>query len=259
MTKQKLRQRLAFLILIFGLLLPLSFVFAGTILSSHKYAWSDQVGYINFENVTVGDSVLSGYAWSANNGWIKFDPAQGGVLNNGAGNLSGSAWGEKLGWMDFNNVTINPSTGRFSGTATGTLVGTITFDCPNYCDVETDWRQAVSSSSGGSSGGRLPLPIPLQITPLPQTIIIPTTPPTKIPFSVNTVTNTHPRSTPVTPIAPLKLPTSTPTTSTNSTHISSSRSTFFTTVSHIVLAINNFLIYVVHSIWQTILSLFNFK
>ncbi|OHA24833.1 MAG: hypothetical protein A3D52_02555 [Candidatus Taylorbacteria bacterium RIFCSPHIGHO2_02_FULL_44_36] len=156
---------------ILTLFLPLSFVSAGTITSPYKYAWSNNAGYINFENVVVDDGALSGYAWSANYGWIKFNPAQGGVLSDGAGNLSGSAWGEKLGWIDFNNVSINPSTGRFSGTATGTLIGTITFDCPNYCDVRTDWRQAttpavVSSGGGGGGGGsggtiiQTPTPIP---------------------------------------------------------------------------------------------------
>jgi hypothetical protein len=151
-----MKQKWSIFIFILGLFLPLSYVSAGTVLSSYNYAWSNNAGYINFENVTVSDSALSGYAWSANNGWIKFDPAQGGVLNDGTGNLSGSAWGESLGWIDFDGVSINGSTGIFSGTATGELVGTINFDCPNYCDVRTDWQQAttpVVSSGGGSSGG----------------------------------------------------------------------------------------------------------
>lgn len=123
----------------------------------------------------MSDSTLGGSAWSANKGFINFSPAQGGVLNDGTGNLSGSAWGEQLGWIDFDNVSINSSTGQFSGTATGTLVGTITFDCPNYCDVQTDWRPAsptptptptptatptpVSTSSGGGGGGGGSAPI----------------------------------------------------------------------------------------------------
>ncbi|HEY4515865.1 MAG TPA: hypothetical protein VJH67_01605 [Candidatus Paceibacterota bacterium] len=148
-------------IFIFGLFLPFSYVEAGTVLSSHKYAWSDNVGYINFEDVTVEDDILSGYAWSENKGWINFNPTQGGVTNDGSGNLAGSAWGEQLGWIDFDNVSIDPSTGKFSGTATGELVGTITFDCPNFCDVETDWRQNTTSSiaslgtsQGSSASGR---------------------------------------------------------------------------------------------------------
>lgn len=151
------RQRLVSIVVLTGLLLPVSRTFAGTVLDSYKYAWSNNVGYINFENVVVSDSALSGYAWSANAGWIKFNPAQGGVSNDGAGNLSGSAWGASLGWIDFSNVSIDPATGRFSGTATGSLVGTITFDCPNYCDVRTDWRHtAVSPVVLSVKGGRTP-------------------------------------------------------------------------------------------------------
>lgn len=148
-------KKLTIFLSLLGLFLPLSYVLAGTVLSSHKYAWSDQVGYINFEHVTVEDSFLSGYAWSANKGFINFSPAEGGVLNDGTGNLSGSAWGEQLGWIDFNNVNIS-SNGVFFGMATGTLVGTITFDCLNFCDVQTDWRPSsspVPPPGGGGGGG----------------------------------------------------------------------------------------------------------
>jgi hypothetical protein len=145
---------LILLILILGTLLPLVYANAGTITSPYKYAWSDQVGYINFApvngGVTVTNSALSGYAWSENSGYINFAPAQGGVSNDGNGNLSGSAWGENLGYIDFNNVSINTTTGKFSGTATGPVIGTLTFDCAQ-CDVRTDW--GVTVSSGGSGGG----------------------------------------------------------------------------------------------------------
>ena len=160
-------------ILILGLFMPLFYVSAGTILSSHKYAWSDNLGYINFENVTVTDTVLTGHAWSANKGFIKFNPLQGGVANDGTGNLSGSAWGEQLGWIDFNNVSINDN-GVFFGTATGELAGTITFDCPTYCDVETDWRQGVisenestSQGNGGGGGGGIGTQIGQILLPSP--------------------------------------------------------------------------------------------
>ncbi|MEI6811113.1 MAG: hypothetical protein WCK60_03650, partial [Candidatus Nomurabacteria bacterium] len=143
-------------VFIFSLFLSFSSLKAGTILSSYKYAWANNVGYINFENVTVSDTKLSGFAWSASKGFIKFDPAMGGVSNDSTGNLSGFAWGEQLGWIDFNGVSINGSTGKLSGSATGTLVGTINFDCPTYCDVRTDWRTpstpAPSTSSSGGGG-----------------------------------------------------------------------------------------------------------
>lgn len=151
-----LKGKLSFYFLILGLLLPFSFVSAGTVLESYKYSWSNNVGYINFENVVVSDSTLSGYAWSKTHGWIKFNPAQGGVLNDGSGNLSGYAWGEQLGWINFDNVSINTATGRFSGTATGTLIGTLTFDCPNYCDVRTDWRPSCSVVANASTYNAYP-------------------------------------------------------------------------------------------------------
>ncbi len=154
------RYQLLFFATLFGFFVYTHLVFAGTVLSSYKYAWSNMIGYINFENVVVSDSGLSGYAWSSTKGWIKFNPAAGGVSNDGTGNLSGSAWGERLGWIDFDGVSISRTTGRFSGTASGTLVGTITFNCPTYCDVRTDWGQATttasstsSASSGSNAGG----------------------------------------------------------------------------------------------------------
>jgi len=161
--------RLFYYIAIFfltGLLLPTTFVFASNITGDYKYAWSNNVGYINFESVTVSDSALSGSAWSKNAGWIKFDPTNGGVSNNGQGVLSGYAWGEQLGWINFSGVSINTSTGKFSGTATSDLVGTLTFDCPTYCDVRTDWRSVASTSTPTPT----PTPSVTAATPTPATV-----------------------------------------------------------------------------------------
>lgn len=132
---------------------PLSaLAMTGSVLDDHKYAWSNNVGYINFDNVNITDSLLTGYAWSTNKGWIKFNPALGGVTNDGRGNLTGSAWGEQLGWIDFGHVQID-NNGQFSGTATGDLIGTLTFNCPNYCDVATDWLYSFSHNGGGALSG----------------------------------------------------------------------------------------------------------
>ncbi len=137
--------------LFFSLIYSPYFAFAsGNIDSNYKYAWSNNVGYINFESVVVDDTKLSGYAWSKNAGWIRFDPPTGGVFNNN-GDLSGYAWGEQLGWINFDNVSIDTLTGKFSGTATGTIIGILTFDCPNYCDVRTNWRPATVGIGGGIS------------------------------------------------------------------------------------------------------------
>lgn len=171
------RMMAVFIALLFSFVTP---VFAGTISDPHQYAWSNKVGYINFENVVVDDSSLSGYAWATNAGWIKFNPAQGGVANDGAGNLSGFAWGANLGWIDFGNVTIIPSTGAFVGTATGDLVGTLTFDCA-YCDVQTTWRQASAILTAPGGGG---------------SVIYPSTSPTVTPTSTTSIPSLSPEPTP---------------------------------------------------------------
>jgi hypothetical protein len=128
----------------------------GTIDTTYKYAWGENIGWINFGteggNVHVTDSGLTGYAWSQNYGWINLSPSTSGVDNDGTGDLCGYAWGENLGWIDFANVSIN-SSGKFIGTAEGTISGTITFDCDN-CDVRTDWRPA--SQRGGSHRSTTP-------------------------------------------------------------------------------------------------------
>src|SRR3989338_7441157 len=101
-----MRKIIAFTLCV-GALLPTSvFAMTGTVLSTHKYAWSNNVGYINLENVIITDSELSGFAWATNSSFIMFSPTQGGVANDGNGNLSGSAWGEHLGWIDFDGVAI---------------------------------------------------------------------------------------------------------------------------------------------------------
>jgi hypothetical protein len=145
-----------------------AFASTGTIDSVSKYAWGNDIGWINFNptngNVAVSDSGLSGYAWSQNYGWINLAPINGGVMNDGEGDLSGFAWGENIGWINFSGVTINTSTGAFTGVATTTSLGNITFDCTN-CGVVTTWRSSssissappppVSVSGGGGGGGSL--------------------------------------------------------------------------------------------------------
>jgi len=137
---------------------------SGTILAGHSYAWSNNVGWINFKDTVIGDSSLTGYAWSVNNGWIKMNPSNGGVNNDGQGNLSGYAWGEGLGWINFSGVSIN-SSGVFSGTATGDLIGSLTFSCSN-CDVQTDWV-ATPADGGGGGGSPPPPPPPPPVVNLP--------------------------------------------------------------------------------------------
>ncbi len=129
----------------------------GTIDSVEKYAWGDYIGWVNFGcnncNVVVGDSIITGYVWSANYGWINLNPTEGGVMNDGTGNLSGYAWGENIGWINFDDVSVN-SSGEFLGYATTSNFGSISFNCINgdICadsnfKVKTTWR---SSGSGNT-------------------------------------------------------------------------------------------------------------
>jgi len=135
-----------------GLIAPISFIFAatGTIDSTNKYAWSNNIGWINFGtsggSVQVTDTAITGYAWSQNYGWINFNR----VVNTTSGVLSGYAWGENTGWINFSGVTINTSTGAFSGTATGDVVGTVNFSCTAAgCPVTTTWRPDSGPPAGG--------------------------------------------------------------------------------------------------------------
>ena len=122
----------------------------GVINPSYKYAWGENMGWLNFAATSTGDvynglnitsSAVTGYAWSSAGGWINFAPNNGGVTNDGNGILGGYAWSSQKGWIDMTGVMINTATGKFSGTAgtSGSTAGRINFSCDN-CDVRTDWR-----------------------------------------------------------------------------------------------------------------------
>lgn len=154
----------------------------GTIASggNNGYAWSNQAGWVNFGcsncGISITDSGVTGHAWSNNYGWINMNPLNGGVTVAANGALSGYAWGSGLGWINFSGVSIN-SSGKLVGTASGTNVGTLTFDCAN-CSVATDFRPqnfrtvapaptltpTLSVGGGGIIGGAGALGAPPHIT-----------------------------------------------------------------------------------------------
>jgi hypothetical protein len=128
-----------------------------------QYAYGENVGWLNAEpqgdagpgvGVDVSDSALTGYMWGENIGWVNLSPTNGGVINDGAGNLSGYAWGENIGWINFNptgaGVTIDSTAGVFNGYAWGENIGWINF-APTSGGVKTSWRGA--SGGGGDDGG----------------------------------------------------------------------------------------------------------
>ena len=64
-----------------------------------EYAYGENVGWLNLEpdgdggpGVEVSDSTLTGYMWGENIGWVNLSPTEGGVVNDGNGNLTGYAW-----------------------------------------------------------------------------------------------------------------------------------------------------------------------
>ncbi len=155
------------LFFILGTLDP-SIVFAsatnGIIDSTYKYAWGENIGWINFGtsggNIYVTSEGLTGYAWSENYGWINLHANEltgGSVTNDGEGNLGGNAWGEGLGWINFSGVTIDED-GYFLGYATIENDGSqISFNCSNTSScgssdfkVRTDWRATVPGTVSGS-------------------------------------------------------------------------------------------------------------
>ncbi len=134
---------LRFVLVAAALFLPfITLASTGSIDGANKYAWGSNIGWINFSptngGVQVSDTGLSGYVWNDNYGWINLSPSAAGVRNDGTGVLSGYAWGQNIGYVSFSGVTITPS-GVFTGSATSSFVGTLSFDCAN-CRVATTWR-----------------------------------------------------------------------------------------------------------------------
>ncbi|MCA9351442.1 carboxypeptidase regulatory-like domain-containing protein [Patescibacteria group bacterium] len=134
----------------------------GTIDDTNRYAWSENLGWVDFGSdegdVHVTDDDLRGHAYGETIGWITLncestsscDDVDYGVDNNGEGTLSGYGWGENVGWVRFDppngGVTIDDN-GIFSGHAWNESSGWIVFNCAttDSCDdtsyyVETDWR-----------------------------------------------------------------------------------------------------------------------
>jgi hypothetical protein len=174
MLDNLITKKLFFIGILFSMFFSVSTVFAsetnGTIDTTSKYAWGENIGWLNFGcdncNVLITDSGISGYAWNRQFGWVNLNPDNGGVLNTGAGVLSGHAWSSNLGWINFTGVTIN-SSGEFLGYATlESNNSQINFNCVNgnSCSgadfkVKTDWRPVSARSVvGGGSSGSMPRP-----------------------------------------------------------------------------------------------------
>ncbi len=145
----------------------------------NKYAWGENIGYINFRDadggaagVNVGSTHCSGFAWSETCGWINFgdgSPANGvhysnadgidsGVNVDANGDLYGLAWAENLGWINFDTratltatnqqARVDAQAGRLRGYAWCPNAGWINLDDPStFVGIDAtpacacDWNQ----------------------------------------------------------------------------------------------------------------------
>ncbi len=164
-SKIKIKTISIIISLITGLFLGFSVLASeteGTIDSAYRYAWGENIGWVDFGaeagEVLVTDSELSGWAFGENIGWISLNCSNDDscahvdykITNDGEGNLLGYAWGENVGWIDFSpagaGVWID-SDGNFNGYAFGENIGWIVFGCvtTDTCGVvdygvKTDWQ-----------------------------------------------------------------------------------------------------------------------
>ena len=142
---------------------------AGTGDNVTGYAWSDTIGWISLNNLNTGDATsygvnidstgtISGYGWSPNIGWVSFNASQlsscpsgtcAPTLNWTTGTVSG--WARACagtstgncssstsrtdgwdGWIQLSGLTVNTTTGDFSGYAWGSdVVGWVDFSGVN--------------------------------------------------------------------------------------------------------------------------------
>jgi len=105
--------------------------------------------YYNLKNVKAdSDDNTSGYAWSENIGWISFNNTTGGGSNYGVnidsntGDLSGYAWSENIGWISFNrSETGNPPENPFQS-------GTPIAKYDKNSNEITGWMRVLASGGG---------------------------------------------------------------------------------------------------------------
>lgn len=149
---------------------PSAFAQSSNIAPAHKYAWGENVGFINCrdagspsaaQGVRINATYLQGFAWGENIGWINFgdgapdngvsyaNPTGGPVVGTpdfgvnrdlSTGHLSGYAWGENVGWINFAGgalatpaqpARIDNAAHRVRGYAWGENIGWINLDDAN--------------------------------------------------------------------------------------------------------------------------------
>lgn len=93
-----------------------------------------------------GDNV-SGFAWSENIGWISFNNTSGGgTVDYGVniaadGTMSGHAWSENIGWITFNEADL-------AGCPSGTCKAWIDTTCPSGQCTVAGWARVLANGGG---------------------------------------------------------------------------------------------------------------
>ena len=93
-----------------------------------------------FGFVNAQSDDLSGYAWSENIGWIKFNnesPAYAVSVDSATGTFSGYAWSENIGWISFNEADL-------SGCDSGNCRAELDFDTKEV----SGWARALATTTG---------------------------------------------------------------------------------------------------------------
>jgi hypothetical protein len=95
-----------------------------------------------YSTASAASLSVTGYAWSDTIGWIQFNPTYGGVfLDNATGELSGYAWSDNIGWVSFDASDANhPSA----------IINNISA-CGSSC-VVTGWARAIAADNNGWDG-----------------------------------------------------------------------------------------------------------
>lgn len=89
-------------------------------------SWNNFYG-ISQVSASSHDLAVQGYAWSDNIGWINFNPTYGGVFyDKNTGQFSGFAWSDNIGWIKFEDLSVNFNTGgesAIANTSSGVVSG----------------------------------------------------------------------------------------------------------------------------------------
>ncbi|MCC6934374.1 MAG: hypothetical protein IT406_01610 [Candidatus Yanofskybacteria bacterium] len=230
----------AMLVAVTTLFLAATMVFALNIDAVNKYAWGENIGWLNFSttegDIDVGATTIDGYAWGENVGWISLTCANTGTCGTvdyglgftsrtaGDDAVTGYAWGENVGWISFNcantsscgtvsyGVTVNGTTGDFSGYAWGENVGWISFNCANTSSCGTVSYKVTTSSlttatptptpTLGGGGGMVFKPPVVSAAPSPGMTPLGTATPSVTPTTTASVLPPLPSPSIVPPTAP---------------------------------------------------------